>query len=137
MSELITTVDVFGLAKDLQMAAIDLPFDKRFEHIKSALSMLGVSTAVGQTFFVECEAAFLVETRNRRSSVDMLPGLVFEGKLDTFSYIHTGMLGTVPIKGMCATFTDVELLPDRDRVVSGTQLHVPAVAMGMALQAAA
>lgn len=64
----------------------------------------------------------------------LIPDVAIEGKLDTFSYVSIGNIEGVPIQSLCATFTDVCLLPDGDRVVPENRLHVPALAVGMKLQ---
>lgn len=56
--------------------------------------------------------------------------LDFEAQLITFSSIRTGRaLGGRAIRGLCLTFDNVTLLPDRDLLPRDRHLHVPVYAV--------
>lgn len=140
MSDIERGLSLIEEAQVLQTAMPCGSLERQMHNAEAALKSLG-SQAITRG---ELNRLFLVETRTAFSrsghvkqgkhQIVRFESIAVEGRLQDFSYLVIGRLGTSLVSSICADFEEITMLPDGDLLPEGNILHIPVLAVEQAYE---
>lgn len=138
----VTEVSAVEYAQDLQRLLIDAEAEQKFALAAEALRLLGTETAdwdsLHPRYYVD--STYAIDQPLQEKAVNkrliIFGKTATEGTFESFSYVHLGPLvsNRAPVRSLCLSLKDVQLLPDGDLLPEGDVLHVPVLAISQSLR---